>query len=239
MKKGTSTKAKAQKPASVEEWDDEVFCQWADMNLGSLSESMRAHHWKRYVDCWCQEVCFEKRSNIEAFLRDWIQPKATMMRAEAMWTPRLLKYQRIVMEPLSMALAKPSNPWHEMWLGYDEPITQEAIDRRLANWLRAVIISKKTSSLSALAEALERINCRLYEGIFFKEVIDSVNVGNGTIAEGKASMLLAFWEYIEKKKVLPNMLELAELAEINDSTNASKYRKSLGLQGLPKGRPTW
>lgn len=239
MKNASITKTKALRPAPVEEWDDETFCQWADMNLGSLSESMRAHYWKRYVDCWLQKVHFEKRPRIEAFLRNWIQTKATKMRAEAMWTPRLLKYQRIVLEPLSMALADPSNLWHPMWLGHDEPITQEAIDRRLANWLRAVIISKKTSSLSALTEALERINCRLYEGIFFKEVIDSVNVGNGTIPEGKASMLLAFWEYIEKKKVLPTKSELAELAEINDSTNASKYRRSLGLQGLPKGRPTW
>lgn len=237
MKGKILTSATRLKTLNFEQLTNREFLEWMESHTTFIEANHNTAYWTRYVECWHdQRLKGEKKERIAKFLKYWATSKAANGRAAAYWSPRLEKIQRDVFEPLSMALATPDDPWFPAWANDDEPITQEAIDRRLASWLRRVIITKKTSLLTSLAEAIQRIQCRLYVGIHITEIVANIDQTGLPNLQGKTRMLHEFYTFIRKNNRLPSKGELAEKAESDDAQNASKYREAIGLSGLPRAK---
>jgi hypothetical protein len=240
MKGKILTSATRLKTLNFEQLTNREFLEWMESHTTFIEANQNTAYWTRYVECWHdQRLKGEKKERIAKFLKCWATSKAANGRAAAYWSPRLEKIQRDVFEPLSMALATPDDPWFPAWANDDEPITQEAIDRRLASWLRRVIITKKTSLLTSLAEAIQRIQCRLYVGIHITEIVANINQTGLPKSQGKTRMLNEFHAFIRNNNRLPSKGTLTELAEIDNIRNAVRHRKNLGLDGLPKSQPRW
>lgn len=217
--------------ANFEDWPDDDFKIWMDNNLGKQSPDFCQQHWNRYVECWhTQEVPMEKRETLEKFLREWVKPNCGNERALCQWGTEQHQILQEVLEPLAMALCPPDNPWLPMWKGRTEAPTQEDIDKRLADWLRGVILRKDTSALKSLIIALTKIRCDLHVGIQPDEIIKNLDVDNSD-HWSRERIMTSFWQFISEQKRLPNKSEATK--HIEDVSARSRYRKELGLNGLP------
>jgi hypothetical protein len=222
---------KAILPRTFKNWPDEDFKSWMDSNLCYQLPEFRSKHWRRYKACWQKIVPKEDVTVLEKFLLQWIKPERANQRALCLWGREQNKIRQTVLEPLAMALCPPEDPWLPMWTNCKESPSQAAIDRRLAEWLRGVILTKDVSMLQSLVTALGKIECDLHVGIHVDEITQSLALDDSD-HWSQVGIMEAFYGYIEANKKLPHKRHVTK--HINDTAARSRYLKGLGLNGLPK-----
>lgn len=175
---------------------------------------------------------------IETFLDGYLTTEARLANDTAASGKKAITLLLAAHEPFTMALGVPEDPVPEFWRKGPWPPKQKDFDRRLAVWLRAIIIDKDMHTLGLFVEALQRIpKWVLRPGVEPSELLAAADIPAHTSEESNLGRLWhAFWNLIADKKRLPTKEELATEAEIYDASHASRFRRRLGLHKLPHQR---